>query len=69
MSPDLKLPLVGAVLLAGCEERPDPPTTEALAACEDEQMGDSGFDWSCCDVWIQECMANGDDGCEWICNG
>lgn len=49
-----------------------PPTAEELAACEDEGFGDSDFDWTCCDVWYRQCVADGrdiEDDCGWICNG
>ncbi|MCB9794667.1 MAG: hypothetical protein H6741_18295 [Alphaproteobacteria bacterium] len=69
-------PLIGATLLAACtepSETPDPPSEEALEACEGQNMGDSDFDWSCCQVWTDECRADqqrqNDSECMWICNG
>ena len=72
---DLRPTLIGAALLAGCatepnEELPEMPSEEALAACEGQDMGEEDFDWACCDVWMQECEAEGGgDDCMWICNG
>ncbi|MCB9794668.1 MAG: hypothetical protein H6741_18300 [Alphaproteobacteria bacterium] len=71
MPPDLRAPLVGVALLAGCD-RPDPPSEEALEACEGQSLGETGFDWSCCEVWTQECRADWtrrQSECDWICNG
>lgn len=68
-------PLLGAALVAGCGTTttttlPDPPTAEELAACEGKDMGDTDFDWSCCEVWAKQCEAEGrGDECMWICNG
>lgn len=61
-------PMLGLLVVA-CGPAVEPPSAEELEACEDQSIGDSGFDWSCCDVWAQECRANRDGGCEWICNG
>ena len=73
MNPRLTPGVVGAALATSCDktEGYEMPSDEELAACDDQDMGDTGFDWDCCDVWYQECMAEGrgEDECMWICNG
>ena len=70
MPPDYKWSLLGLALLSGaCQNESLRPTAQELRACENQDLGDEDFDPECCDVWIDECIANGDDGCEWICNG
>ncbi|MCA9570913.1 MAG: hypothetical protein KC656_23895 [Myxococcales bacterium] len=69
MRPDLPSTLVVAALATGCTPLPDPPPAEDVAACKDQQLGETGFDWSCCDVWMKTCLSEGKPDCEWICNG
>lgn len=47
-----------------------------LIACDEMlnpwDSGDSGYWaalWPCCDLWVAECEAANDSGCEWICDG
>ena len=64
---------VSGLLATSCDNTQgyEMPSQEELEACEDQSMGDTGFDWDCCDIWYRECMAEGrgEDECMWICNG
>lgn len=66
------LPLIGALLLSGCEEEEvvaTPGTTPEAPDCDAFPDGATDFDWTCCSELIDYCNATNGTDCDWICNG